>query len=140
MVFILTEKQTEKLVQSYKKYWGRSTDETNDIKNLLNTGYKLKAFTDKIYDKYREAGINDFWDVMCESGSLGHELNQFKLKKGSKKDAAFDVLYSCQQLIDLWLEIKNKIPETREEVARVGLAEEYDEIVNSLDDDITHVI
>ena len=139
MVMILTEKQTERLVQSYKKYWGRSTDE-QDIKNLLNTGYKLKAFTDKIYDKYREAGINDFWDVMCESGSLGHELNQFKLKKGSKKDAAFDVLYSCQQIVDLWLEIKNKIPETREEVARVGLAEEYDEIVNSLDDDITNVI
>ena len=36
MVMILTEKQTERLVQSYKKYWGRSTDETNDIKNLLN--------------------------------------------------------------------------------------------------------
>ena len=139
MVMILTEKQTEKLVQSYKKYWGRSTDE-QDIKNLLNTGYKLKAFTDKIYNKYKEAGINEFWDVMCESGSFGHELRQFKLKKGSKKDAAFDVLYSCQQLVDLWLEIKNKIPETREKVAHVGLADEYDEIVNSLDDDITNVI
>ena len=136
---ILTEKQTERLVQSYKKYWGRSTDE-QDIKNLLNTGYKLKAFTDKIYNKYKEAGINEFWDVMCESGSFGYELDQFKRIKGSKKDAAFDVLYSCQQIVDLWLEIKNKIPETREEVARVGLADEYDEIVNSLDDDITNVI
>ena len=136
---ILTEKQTEKLVQSYKKYWGRSTDE-QDIKNLLNTGYKLKAFTDKIYNKYKEAGINEFWDVMCESGSFGYELDQFKRRKGSSIDVAFDVLYSCQQLIDLWLEIKNKIPETREEVARVGLADEYDEIVNSLDDDITNVI
>ena len=139
MVMILTEKQTERLVQSYKKYWGRSTDE-QDIKNLLNAGYKLKAFTDKIYCRYQEAGIKEFWDVMCESVSFGHELYQFKLKKGSKKDAAFDVLYSCQQIVDLWLEIKNKIPETREEVARVGLAEEYDEIVNSLDDDITYVI
>ena len=135
---ILTEKQTERLVQSYKKYWGRSTDE-QDIKNLLNTGYKLKAFTDKIYDKYREAGINEFWDVMCESGSLGNELYKFKRRKGNSRDTAFDILYSCQQILDLWLEIKNKIPETREEVARVGLAEEYDEIVNSLEA-ITSVI
>ena len=135
---ILTEKQTERLVQSYKKYWGRSTDE-QDIKNLLNTGYKLKAFTDKIYNKYKEAGINEFWDVMCESGSLGNELYKFKRRKGNSRDTAFDILYSCQQLLDLWLEIKNKIPETREEVARVGLAEEYDEIVNSLEA-ITSVI
>ena len=135
---ILTEKQTERLVQIYKKYWECSTDE-QDIKNLLNTGYKLKAFTDKIYNKYKEAGIDEFWDVMCESGSLGYEIQQFKHKKGGK-DMAFDVLLSCQQMVDLWLEIKNEIPETREEVARVGLAEEYDEIVNSLDDDITNVV
>ena len=138
MVLILTEKQTEKLVQTYKKYWGYRTDE-QDIKNLLNTGYKLKAFTDKIYNRYQEAGINEFWDVMCESGSLDNELYKFKRRKGNSRDAAFDILYSCQQLLDLWLEIKNKIPETREEVARVGLAEEYDEIVNSLEA-ITSVI
>ena len=136
MVLILTEKQTEKLVQTYKKYWGHTEQ---DIKNLLNTGYKLKAFTDKIYTRYKEAGINEFWDVMCESGSLGNELYKFKRRKGNSRDAAFDILYSCQQLLDLWLEIKNKIPETREEVARVGLAEEYDEIVNSLEA-ITSVI
>ena len=138
MVLILTEKQTEKLVQTYKKYWGYRTDE-QDIKNLLNTGYKLKAFTDKIYNRQQEAGINEFWDVMCESGSLGNELHKFKRRKGNSRDTAFDILYSCQQILDLWLEIKNKIPETREEVARVGLAEEYDEIVNSLEA-ITSVI
>ena len=132
MVMILTEKQTERLVQIYKKYWGCSTDE-QDIKNLLNTGYKLKAFTDKIYNKYKEAGINEFWDVMCESGSLGYEIQQFKHKKGGK-DMSFDILLSCQQMVDLWLTIRDEAPETREEVARVGLAEEYDEIVNSLDD------
>lgn len=136
MILILTEKQTEKLVQTYKKYWGHTEQ---DIKNLLNMGCKLKAFTDKIYQKYKEAGINEFWDVMCESGSLGNELYKFKCRKGNSKDIAFDILYSCQQIVDLWLEIKNKIPETREEVARVGLAEEYDEIVNSLEA-ITNVI
>lgn len=136
MVLILTEKQTERLVQTYKKYWGGTE---RDIKNLLNTGYKLKAFTDKIYNRYQEAGINEFWDVMCESGSLGNELYKFKRRKGNSRDAAFDILYSCQQILDLWLEIKNKIPETREEVARVGLTEEYDEIVNSLEA-ITNVI
>ena len=112
MVLILTEKQTEKLVQTYKKYWGYRTDK-QDIKNLLNTGYKLKAFTDKIYNRYQEAGINEFWDVMCESGSLGNELYKFKRRKGNSRDTAFDILYSCQQLLDLWSEIKNKIPETR---------------------------
>lgn len=46
---------------------------------------------------------------------------------------AFDVLYSCQQMVDLWVHIRDKAPETREEVGRVGLAEEYDEIVKDLD-------
>ena len=132
MVLILTEKQTEKLIQTYKKYWGHRTEE-QDIKDLLNMGYKLKAFTDKIYLRYQEAGIDEFWDVMCESGSLGHELYLFKRRKGSSKDTAFDVLYSCQQMVDLWLHIRDKVPETREEVARVKLENEYDEIVKDLD-------
>ena len=131
MALVLTEKQTERLIQTYKKYWGHRTEE-QDIKDLLNAGYKLKAFTDKISLKYQEAGIDDFWDVMCESGSLGYEIQQFKHKKGGK-DMAFDVLYSCQQMVDLWVHIRDKAPETREEVGRVGLAEEYDEIVKDLD-------
>lgn len=42
-----------------RKYWvSRAKDQ--DIKDLLNIGYKLKAFTDKIYLRYQEAGIDDF--------------------------------------------------------------------------------
>lgn len=51
MALVLTEKQTERLIQTYKKYWGHRTKE-QDIKDLLNAGYKLKAFTDKINLKY----------------------------------------------------------------------------------------
>ena len=131
MSLILTEKQTERLIQTMKKYWvSRANDQ--DIKDLLAIGYKLKAFTDKINLRYQEAGIDEFWDVMCESGSLGYEIQQFKHKKGGK-DMAFDILLSCQQMVDLWITIRDEAPETREEVARVGLENEYDEIIKELD-------